>query len=82
VAREHRHELEALDSHAMLDRLCELNVISQVRNVASNPFVTAAWARGATLAVHGWVYSLENGLVSDLGVDIGSPEDFARHFES
>jgi carbonic anhydrase len=80
TARDHREELAALEPGAMLDRLCELNVIRQVRNVASNPFVTAAWARGQQLAVHGWVYSLENGLVSDLGVDVESPADFQRLF--
>ena len=48
-----------------LDRLCELNVLRQVRNVASDVFVLDAWARGQELSVHGWVYSLANGLVTD-----------------
>jgi carbonic anhydrase len=70
LAREHRHELEALDGGRQVDRLCELNVVRQVRNVSANPFVTSAWGRGEKLAVHGWVYSIENGLVTDLGVHI------------
>ena len=52
------------------NRLCELNVIRQVRNVASDVFVQDAWARGQDLTVHGWVYSLGNGLVNDLNVSV------------
>jgi carbonic anhydrase len=52
----------------MLDRLTELNVARQVRNVAADVFVQDAWARGQPLAVHGWVYSLANGLVNDLNI--------------
>jgi carbonic anhydrase len=59
-----------------LNRLCELNVIRQVRNVASDVFVQDAWARGQSLSVHGWVYSLSNGLVTDLNVGISSLEDY------
>jgi carbonic anhydrase len=71
VFHEHRRELDAiLDSHARLDRLCELNVIRQVRNVATDVFVQEAWARGQQLCIHGWVYSLANGLVRDLDVTV------------
>jgi carbonic anhydrase len=74
LAREHRLELDAVaDRRARLDRLCELNVIQQVRNVASDVFVQDAWARGQELSVHGWVYSLSNGLVTDLDVTVGGP---------
>ena len=66
---ENRQELNAItDERARLNRLCELNVIRQVHNVASDVFVQDAWARGQTLSVHGWVYSLSNGLVNDLNV--------------
>jgi carbonic anhydrase len=79
VSQEHRHELDAIaDSRARLDRLCELNVIRQVRNVASDVFVQEAWGRGQNLHVHGWVYSLANGLVKDLDVTIGRPEEVDR----
>lgn len=79
VHAEHKHELDALPNEkAMLNRLCELNVIRQVRNVASDVFVQDAWARGQQLSVHGWVYSLANGLVNDLNVGISSLEDYER----
>jgi carbonic anhydrase len=74
--KEHRAELDAIaDRGAMLNRLCELNVMRQVRNVASDVFVQDAWARGQTLAIHGWVYSIANGLVTDLGVTVDQPGD-------
>ena len=79
VAHDHRHDLEAIgDARARLNRLCELNVIRQVRNVASDVFVQDAWARGQPIAVHGWVYSLSNGLVNDLNVTMSRPEDLER----
>lgn len=74
VFHQHRSELGAIvDSTARLNRLCELNVMRQVQNVAADVFVQDAWARGQEVHVHGWVYSLANGLVSDLGVTVGRP---------
>jgi len=70
VEHDHREELDALSGTARANRLCELNVIRQVRNVASDVFVQDAWARGQSLTVHGWVYSIANGLVTDLGVSV------------
>ena len=79
VHAEHKHELDALpDEKEKLNRLCELNVIRQVRNVAADVFVQDAWARGQALSVHGWVYSLSNGLITDLNVGISSQDDYER----
>jgi carbonic anhydrase len=79
VAHAHRDELGAIaDERDRLNRLCELNVVRQVRNVASDVFVQDAWARGQELHVHGWVYSLANGLVNDLHVTVSRLEDLAR----
>ena len=79
VAADHRSELEAIaDPHQRNDRLCELNVLRQVKNVASDVFVQDAWARGQALSVHGWVYSLATGLVKDLDVTMRKPGDLAR----
>jgi carbonic anhydrase len=75
----HRAALEAIaDERTRLDRLVELNVIQQVRNVALDVFVQEAWARGQDLCVHGWVYSLANGLVTDLCVSVGRRDEIAR----
>ena len=79
VWQTHREKLEAIpDPRLRLERLCELNVIRQVRNVASDVFVQDAWARGQKLSVHGWVYALRNGLVTDLDVTVSRPEEVAR----
>jgi carbonic anhydrase len=76
VAHDHRHELDACaEGTERLNRLCELNVKRQVRNVASDVFVQDAWSRGQDLSVHGWVYSLGTGLVNDLGVTVDGPEE-------
>ncbi|HBA35426.1 MAG TPA: carbonate dehydratase [Gammaproteobacteria bacterium] len=57
-----------------LNRLCELNVKAQVNNVCHTQIVQNAWARNQELTVHGWIYSLENGLLKDLGVTVNSIE--------
>jgi len=67
----HRQELDAIkDPGARLNRLADLNVMRQVQNVASDVFVQDAWARGQALSVHGWIYSLANGLINDLNVSV------------
>jgi carbonic anhydrase len=74
VDHDHKSELEAISgTTARLNRLCELNVIRQVKNVASDVFIQEAWARGQPLHVHGWIYALETGLVTDLNVTVGKP---------
>ncbi len=76
VYADNREALEAIpDLRARLNRLCELNVIRQVHNVASDVFVQDAWMRGQDLLVHGWVYSLSNGLVTDLNVTVDKSMD-------
>jgi carbonic anhydrase len=70
----HQDELEAIvENKARLNRLCELNVMHQVKNVVSDVFVQDAWARGQTLCVHGWIYSIANGHITDLNVTQTGP---------
>ena len=79
VYQAHRYALEAIaDERVRLDRLCELNVIRQVQNVASDVFVQDAWARGQALTVHGWVYSLGSGIITDLDVTVTKPDEIER----
>ncbi len=58
-----------------IDRLCELNVIEQVRNVSQTTIVRDAWERGQPLTLHGWIYGLKDGLVRDLFVSSTSPRE-------
>jgi carbonic anhydrase len=83
IADERRAELDAIgDAGQRHNRLCELNVVQQVKNVASDVFVQDAWDRGQPLCVHGWIYALQTGLITDLQVSVGGREDFARVYGS
>ena len=75
VVRDHEHALlEIKDREKRLDRLCELNVVEQVLNVARTTIVQSAWQRAQQLAVHGWIYRLEDGLLRDLAISIDCAE--------
>ncbi|HYG08097.1 MAG TPA: carbonate dehydratase [Stenotrophomonas sp.] len=80
-----RHVTDVADKHAPClheagtlplqhARLCELNVLEQVVHVVRTTVVQDAWSRGQELTVHGWVYSLRDGLVHDLGMDVSANE--------
>ena len=76
VRRKHEASLAALpDESARGDRLCELNVIEQVANVCQTTIVRDAWERGQALAVHGWIYSLQDGLLRDLDTTATGPRE-------
>jgi carbonic anhydrase len=78
VAEKHAAALaRAEDAAARLHLLCELNVREQVLNVCRTTVVQGAWERGQELSVHGWVYSLEDGLLRDLGLCVTGPEDLS-----
>jgi carbonic anhydrase len=71
---QHAEEVDALDSETKrVNRMCELNVVEQVRTVTHTTIVQDAWARGQQVSVHGWIYGLDNGLVNDLGIHIAGP---------
>lgn len=63
-------------------RLCALNVVEQVANVSRTTIVRDAWDRGQTLTVHGWIYSLSNGLLQDLGICVTAEADFAACYSA
>ncbi len=82
VIRDHEHALlDIQDETKRLDRLCELNVVEQVLNVARTTIVQSAWQRGQELVVHGWIYGLEDGLLRDLGISIDCAEGLAAAYE-
>jgi carbonic anhydrase len=69
VAERHQKLLASIaDETTQSDRLCELNVIEQARHVCQTTIVQAAWGRGQTLSIHGWIYGLSDGHLHDLGV--------------
>ncbi len=54
-------------------RLCELNVVAQVHELAETGIVRGAWSAGQDLALHGWIYDLNYGLLRDLGATVKAP---------
>jgi carbonic anhydrase len=87
-----RHVQDVMHNHAALlanitgveqrlNRVCELNVIEQVLNVSRTTIVQNAWARGQELAVHGWIYGVENGLLHDLDIRIGNQNELLEAYE-
>lgn len=71
VQRTHQPELDTIpDMQRRIDRLCELNVTEQVRNIARTTVVHDAWRRRQPLELHGWIYGLKDGLLHDLGVSV------------
>jgi carbonic anhydrase len=76
VRQKHEHRLLALPELAQrLDRLCELNVIEQVLNVCHTSIIRDAWQRGHSIAVHGWIYGLQDGLLRDLDATVTRPDE-------
>lgn len=82
IYKKHQAQLDAIkDDQMKLDRLCELNVIEQVNNVCNTTIVQKAWSRGQELSVHGWAYSIEDGLLKDLNVCITNADEALAIFE-
>ncbi|KFL38067.1 carbonate dehydratase [Arenimonas donghaensis] len=82
VSRKHAALLAEVDLESLRHaRLCELNVVEQVANVCETTIVQDAWARGQTLSVHGWVYSLLDGRVRELGMGVDSLEELPEAYE-
>ncbi len=64
------------------DRLCELNVVEQVVNVCQTTVVQEAWERGQEVAVHGWIYGINDGLVHDLGFSATNQEEMSAAYRN
>jgi carbonic anhydrase len=72
---QHRAELDEIGNlEQRADRLCEFNVVEQVKNVCQTTIVQNAWSNGQPLSVHGLIYGLNDGLLRDLAVRISNPK--------
>jgi len=85
IYRQHRTKIDSIvdadkkiEQNKRVNRLCELNVIEQVNNVCHTTIVQDAWDREQPLTVHGWIYSIRNGLIKDLNVSTGSKEQISQ----
>lgn len=74
IKQTHRGELNALPPSERCNRLSELNVLTQVRNVCESTILRDAWSRGAALSVHGWIYSLHDGILREISPVQSGPE--------
>ena len=82
VYRLHHKELDAIeDETERFNRFVELNVIEQVYDLAKTSIVQSAWKRGQELAIHGWVYGLNSGYVTDLNVNFSSDKDLSNVYQ-
>jgi carbonic anhydrase len=77
VHRKYENLLAATAAEQRHDRLCELNVIEQVANVCQTTIVQDAWERGQRLVVHGFVYSLQDGLLRSMGLHVAAAAQLA-----
>lgn len=85
IHRQHHDKIDSIvdadkivEENKRVNRLCELNVIEQVNNVCHTTIVQDAWDRGQPLSVHGWIYSIRNGLIKDLSVSAASKEHISK----
>ena len=75
ICRCHAETLDRImDVDARVNEVCERNVLAQVANLAGNPFIQDAWRRHQPLSIHGWIYSIQDGLLRDLETTVDSPQ--------
>lgn len=81
VYRLHQVELDAIkDEEARFERFVELNVQEQVHDLSKVSFIQEKWKEGEYPYIHGWVYSLKDGLIRDMNVSINSKDSLAEVF--
>jgi carbonic anhydrase len=82
VVKKHKAEFDTIEnSNDRYNRVCELNVIEQAMNVCDTTVVQDAWNRGQELSVHGWVYSLQDGIIRNLHFTTSSNQDRQRSYQ-
>jgi len=76
-----RLQLDKVDDFkTRLDYLCELNVVEQVLNVSETTVLRDAWARGQEVTVHGWIYGVADGLLSDLNASVSQESEALERY--
>jgi carbonic anhydrase len=83
IAMKHADKLDPAQSFAIRHaHLCELNALEQALNVCHTTVVREAWERGQQLAVHAWIYGLDNGLIHDLGLDVRARDQLPEAYNN
>ncbi|MBA3581919.1 MAG: carbonate dehydratase [Gammaproteobacteria bacterium] len=78
----YKPQMDAVSAEDQLDRLCELNVVSQAANICRTTIVQSAWQRGQQISVHAWVYRLTDGLLHDLDFCVDAENDTEKSYEA
>lgn len=82
VYRLHNEYLDSfLDENERFNKFVELNVKEQVFDLAKTSIVQSAWKKGQDVTLHGWVYGLNSGFVTDLQVNISSDKDLDNVYQ-
>jgi carbonic anhydrase len=82
VYRFHQDELNAIENEKdRFNRFVELNVVEQVLDLAKTSIVQAAWESGQDVHVHGWVYGINDGVIKDLGVNLGDNKSLSDVYQ-
>ncbi|MBX9929107.1 MAG: carbonic anhydrase [Gemmatimonadaceae bacterium] len=82
LRKRHASEMEAVGAEeAQFNRLVELNILRQVYHLSRNPIIQQAWSRGRRPLLHGMVYHLDDGLLTDLVLEVDGPERVRHFFE-
>ena len=82
VYKDHKEVLNKIpDTEKRLNKLCEFNVAKQVQNVCHTTIVQNAWHSGYKLSVHGWIYSIKDGLLNDLGLSVSNADNLEKVFK-
>ena len=82
VYRFHQHELNSIqDENERFNKFVEVNVKEQVLDLAKTSIVQNAWNNGQELSIHGWVYGLNSGYVTDLGLNFSCDKDLDQVYQ-
>lgn len=79
VHRYHQAQIDSLQNQKeKIDLLCELNIVEQVANICHTTIVQRAWRNGQDLAIHGWIYGLEDGILKDLNAYVKGSDKISQ----
>ncbi|MGF1727415.1 carbonate dehydratase [Photobacterium nomapromontoriensis] len=78
----YRSDLGMLPREKRDDKLCEINVASQVYHLGNSTIMQSAWERGQQIKIHGWIYGINDGVLSDLGVTASSRESLEIAYQA
>ena len=82
VYRMHEKELDGIEEeHIRFDRFVELNVVEQVHDLSKVSFIQEEWKNGEYPLLHGWVYSLKDGIIKDLDITTNNISELGKVYQ-